>query len=516
MGKTGLLVACAFVAACGRLDFESRSADPSADAASTDGAAASTDATDPTDAAGSGAVALANVQPNRELATGFIVGTAPGVSGPVGCQFDGEPVVVATGSAAWKCARPPSWAIGSRHVVTVGLWNGSTLSSTVTATVYAGQNHDFNGDGYPDLAIGAPFANSDSGTVSIYYGSPAGIAATADLTIPAPSAASMFGYALVIADVRGTGYADLVVGLASFSTSFADPGNVYVFDGGSAGLAAAPSYQLGGPALNAASGGYSLAAGDYNGDGFQDLAVGYGAYNSFAGAVYFYKGGAAGATLDAMKTGTGQFGLYVGLADLYGSGYASAVVGQNSGTGVYQGGPSGIAAAASTSVSDVGALSTAYIKRSGFADLVISGNAQAVIYYGGASGPSAGPTVTDPPAYGWGTVITGDVDLDGYDDVVFANPCLDASCATGSVLVFRGGSAGGSTTATTTLTNPGATSEFGYSLGLSDVNGDGHLDLFVGTNGAAVYEFPGTGTAAIFPAMPTATIALSDVAFSPH
>ena len=56
---------------------------------------------------------------------------------------------------------------------------------------------------------------------------------------------------------------------------------------------------------------------------------------------------------------------------------------------------------------------------------------------------------------------TRHIDLDGYDDVVFANPCLDSSCVTGSVLVFRGSSAGVATTTTTTLTNPGTGSEFG-------------------------------------------------------
>jgi len=464
-------------------------------------------------------VAFLDVVTNQELETGFIIGTASGPVTQVGCKFDGGAVVVATGTTSWKCPRPTTWKLGSKHVVTAGGWNGATLGAPVTATVYAAQNHDFNGDGYTDLALGAPDANSSNGTVSIFYGSPSGIANAANVTISAPSASSMFGYALVAADLRNSGYADLVVGVASFNTSFKDPGTVYFYDGGSNGLSTAPSYQLAGPALNNAAGGYSLAAGDYDGDGYQDVAVGYGAYNLFQGAVSFYKGGATGATIQATKLGTSgqQLGNFVSLGDFSGTGYASAAIGVSSGTLVFAGGPTGFASTPSVTLTDSGALNTAYIERNGFADLVVTGNAVAVVHSGSASGPGiTGTSVSDPNANGWGTVVPGDVDLDGHDDVVFANPCRDATCTTGNALVFLGSGTGISTTVAATLSNPGTTSEFGYSLGMGDLNGDGRFDLCVGTNAAFVYVFNGAATG-LFASAPGATLTgLVDVAFSPR
>lgn len=471
--------------------------------------------------AGAGPIAFVNVKTNTELETGFILGTAGAAINQVGCQFDGGAVVVATGTTSWKCARPTSWKVGSKHVVVAGAWNGAALSSTATVTVYAAQNHDFNGDGYPDLAVGAPFGSSNAGTVSIFYGSASGISAAANRTLTGPKAASMFGFALVAADLRSTGYADLVVGLASFSTAAQDPGTIYVFDGGSAGLPLTASHSLVAPAFAQAASGYSLAAGDYNGDGYQDVVVGYGGYNTFFGAVSFYKGSNTGLVPDGTKIGTtGQeLGNFVGLGDFFGTGYAAVAIGVSAGTQVFAGGASGVAATSSVTIGESGALNTAYIKRNDYADLVITGNAQAVVHYGSATGPSTSTTTTvaDPPAHGWGTVVPGDIDLDGHDDIVFANPCRSTSCDTGEALVFLGGSTGVSATSSATIPNPAMTSEFGYALAMTDMNGDGRLDVAVATNATPLYAFYATGATPPFPSTPSLTVMnLIDAAFSPR
>src|SRR5947209_2261337 len=54
-------------------------------------------------------------------------------------------------------------------------------------------------------------------------------------------------------------------------------------------------------------------------------------------------------------------------------------------------------------------------------------------------------------------------------------------------------------------------------LGMADLNGDGHLDVCVGTNASFVYVFAGDGTPTVFPPAPTKTITgYADVAFSPR
>ncbi|MDB4955589.1 MAG: hypothetical protein JWO36_3158 [Myxococcales bacterium] len=471
------------------------------------------------DAPGAPSLAFANVHDNQELETGFIVGTSTGLVPQVGCRFDGGAIVGATGTAAWKCPRPTSWKVGTQHVISAGVYDGSTLSASITASVYAAHNHDFNGDGYVDLAVGSMLAASGAGTVSIFYGSPSGVAATPDLTLTGPKAASEFGFALVAADIRGTGYADLAVGVASFSTSHTDTGTVYFFNGASSGLPSAPSYSLAGPALANAGSGYAMAAGDYNGDGLEDVAVGYNGYNTFVGQVFFYKGGAAGATFDSMMTGTSgsSLGEAIGLGDITGSGYASALVGSPSGVKIYPGGPSGIATTSIGSASERGAISVAYIQRGGFADLVIAGNAQAVIHYGSASGLSGTTTVSDGAQLGWGTAIAGDVDNDGHDDVVLANPCLDSSCHGGNALVFAGSSSGLATTASTTISGPMTSSQFGYALELADVNGDGRFDLEVSDGASSLWVYAGDGTATLYPASSNKTLTgVAGTAFSPR
>ncbi len=153
---------------------------------------------------------------------------------------------------------------------------------------------DFNGDGYDDLAIGVPGEDIDSinnaGAVHVLYGSSLGIHAdgnelwhqnVADVEGVA-EAGDVFGRALSAGDLNGDGYDDLAIGIPLEDVgNVADAGAVQVLYGTSRGLSAAFDQLLDENATSAEGGaqeddrfGYALAIGDFNNDGYADLAVG--------------------------------------------------------------------------------------------------------------------------------------------------------------------------------------------------------------------------------------------------
>jgi hypothetical protein len=195
---------------------------------------------------------------------------------------------------------------------------------------------DFNGDGYTDLAVAAPQFEQkkfdEQGAVFLFAGGKHGLHKVGRLVHQYPAAddgTHDFGAALAAVDVDGDGYADLAVSQPLNSHRF-----VAVFHGSAQGLLAAD------PSIVQATDAYALAFGDVNGDGHPDLVLGlpYTGHDTdlfFAGTVDLVLGSAAGLrskvqAFTAKSIGAGRdvaLGSSLAIGDVNGDGYADVVAG---------------------------------------------------------------------------------------------------------------------------------------------------------------------------------------------
>jgi hypothetical protein len=181
---------------------------------------------------------------------------------------------------------------------------------------------DFNQDSFADLAIGVPDENvesiGNSGVAHVLYGTATGLQVSApedqlwhqdiDSVKNAAEKGDAFAQSLAAADFDGDGFDDLALGVAKEDVNqVSNPGAIAVLYGGAGGLQASSrddqfwhqdSTSVGDTAEAGDRLGAALAAGDFNGDGFDDLAAGAPGelINGFddAGAVTVLYGGSGG------------------------------------------------------------------------------------------------------------------------------------------------------------------------------------------------------------------------------
>jgi len=267
------------------------------------------------------------------------------------------------------------------------------------------------------------------------------------------NAGDKFGYSVSNAgDVNGDGYDDIIVGAREWGGA---KGRIYIYFGGSI-FDSNPDVTISGAYIGAKFGHSVSGAGDLNGDGYDDVVIGAPYDDNFgtdAGAAYVYFGGSEMDTI-----------LDVSLYDY--------TTGNNFGNTVSTAGD---------------------VNGDGYSDLIISAShysssvGRAYIYYGGASmNNSVDVTLTGeaPNNYFGGAKTAGDVNGDGYDDVLVAAP-YNSSGGSGSGRVYLYfGSQTMDNLPDLTLTGEASANYFGRSVSAAgDVNGDGYSDFLVTADG---------------------------------
>lgn len=373
---------------------------------------------------------------------------------------------------------------------------------------------DFNNDGRDDLAVGIPGRNSDAGAVGILYGSAVGLRSTGFQLwtrnsslggIPVEGSSSSgdeFGFALAAGDFNRDGTDDLAVGVPWSDYSSTNSGSISVLYGqsGSGLIAAGNQVFSPGVALGSNSGefGYALAAGDFNGDGAEDLAVGMPGYNGCSAEAPSCN------NLGGIKVLTGSWSGLNGTGGGSWAATSSPLLGQST---------SGIPGTAENDDRFGAALAAADFNQDGFADLAVAAPHEDIgdktdagwvgILYGYWTGlVTTGATewhqdidgiksvAYDYEEFG-ASLATGDFNSDGYPDLAIGTPGdQSAGDAVGSVTVLFSNSSGVTSADAQWTQNsdgvPGGEQDddrFGAALAVGDWFGRGFAGLAVGVPG---------------------------------
>ncbi|SDO86411.1 Repeat domain-containing protein [Streptomyces sp. cf386] len=362
----------------------------------------------------------------------------------------------------------------------------AATTEAATATPSTKRLHDdFNGDGYPDLAIGAPGTTvntqSGAGSVSVLYGSASGLSTSRKQVLKGPGVPDpeawqgLYGGHLQSADLDGDGYADLLSSLKAYVMDLEDGYAVQVNWGGPKGLSTTATRLAWAP-QGSLAGGWTgqFTVADVDGDKHPDLVT--LSNDNWMG--------------ESPETDNGDGTVFHGPFEHGGWPARKSYFRIN---------PEGY--------QNYEALTSGDVNGDGIADLAVqstfvdeSDSRGVELLLGGADGFTYKGLLKDAQGrrVGGEDVEIGDLNKDGYGDIVVGHSLdsydsdVELPTKGGALAVVHGGPAGVSTTRKPVWINqdtagvPGTGERgdgMGSGLSIADTNGDGYLDVATGLPG---------------------------------
>ncbi|MCI0347680.1 MAG: integrin alpha, partial [Chloroflexi bacterium] len=382
-------------------------------------------------------------------------------------------------------------------------WNGLGTQAGSRFGFDVSDAGDVDGDGFGDVIVGAPLfdnGQTNEGRAFVFVGSVSGFTTAPDWTGESDQANAQFGSAVAGAgDLNGDGYDDVLVGAPLFDNGQTNEGRAYAYAGSPSGLSTTAAWTEEPDGQGSSFGQAVASAGDVNGDGYDDAIVGAPG----AGRAYVYHGSPTGLAATAAWT-VQVFGVQFGRAvssagDVNADGYADVIVGGTRAF-VFLGSPAGLSTTAVWTVAGApgerlgeSVSSAGDVNGDGYGDVIVGAPGfanslgRALIYLGSSSGPMNAAAWTRYGSkffdqFGESVSCAGDVNGDGYSDVIVSAPRADfGQNSEGRAYVFVG-SANGILNApvwSAEGNQPGA--NLGNAVSSAgDVDGNGYSDVLVG------------------------------------
>ncbi|MBU0475361.1 MAG: FG-GAP repeat protein [Bacteroidetes bacterium] len=347
---------------------------------------------------------------------------------------------------------------GNSHAGAVYIYLGGETMDDSCDVILLGENRDdnfgcsistagdINNDGYDDVIIGALGYNSNRGKVYVYLGSKE-VDNISDIKIYGSDNERVLGRSVSTAgDVNNDGYDDFIIGLRV--NGYVGEAHLYY---GSESINDSPDVVFKGEGGNSEFASSVSTTGDINNDGYDDFIIGASEFESAKGRAYIYLGeNTVDTNPDLIITGEE-------MQDRL-----------------------------SSSVSSAGD-----VDNDGFDDFIIGipgymdDKGKANIYYGSSSIDNL---VNDSMVgngknnkFGYSISNAGDVNNDGYDDIVVG--AIGYESSKGRAYIYFGGN-NMNNTADVVFTGERPNDDFGSSvLSAGDVNNDGFDDIIVCASG---------------------------------
>ena len=408
------------------------------------------------------------------------------------------------------------------------------------------QGADINHDGKTDLVVGAPKysgAYNYQGAVFVYYSNGTSFGNSPDVSFYGTHEWEYFGGGLFCGDVNGDSFAEIIIGSTYFTGTYADEGKVYIYYGTAYGIETTPRWTKTGGSVEA-SFGQSITVGDINGDATPDLitsAVYESNGQSYEGKVYSFFGSQRGlSTVYSQRfnvsQASSQFAFAIDAAgDVNGDGYDDLIVGAynydngqtNEGAAfLFYGTASGLNTTPAWTYENNQASSTlgyavtgnCDVNGDGYKDVLVGANqfdngqtneGRVYAFYGSSTGLAATANWTAESnlasaQFGKAIHCNGDYNNDGYSDVLIGAPSFKTTYNNeGKAYLYKGSAAGILATPTWTFVANQLTAYAGSALSfIKDINGDGYDEIMIGaytydntlTDEGAVFLFYGNGT----------------------